>query len=270
MNPFLVLYFLLTLLPPNFNPLITLERTLDEPLYKIRSTFNKNLVQVKPKDNYTIVLVGDSMTSLLGEEELKNNLKEFYPNKEIKVLNYGIGSTTIETVPERLINGVIKGDSSLNPLLSYNPDLIILESSGNNPINLPTDAGLKKQEEILDQIIQIVRSKSPEVKIVFAATLYPDKENYGRNVLGINKFVSSEISSEDLKNQGEIRILYIENHISYARENNIPLINIFDKSKDKVGEYIDKIDFIHPSKKGISFVNQEIADFIYQNRILPL
>lgn len=223
---------------------------------------NKDLAQIKPKDSYTIVLVGDSMTSMLGEEDLENDLKEFYPAKEIEILNYGIGSTSIETVPERLTNGVIKGDTSLNPLLSYNPDLIILESSGNNPINLPADLGFKKQEEILDQIIQIVRSNSPETKIVFAATLYPNKENYGKNILGL--------SSEDSKNQGEIRIIYIENHIKYAKDHNIPLINIFDKSKDKVGEYIDKIDFIHPSKKGMNFINQEIANFIFQNRILPL
>lgn len=253
----LILHLLFLLLPQNLNPRIILERNFAQPIYEARVSLHKsdNLpTQVKPADKYTIVLVGDSMTAMLGEDELEKNLKEYYTGKVIKVWNYGVGSTTIETVPERFTAGVIKGDATLHPILSRDPDLIILESLGNNPINLPLEEGLKKQTETLDKIIDIIASNRPQTAITFATTIAPSKAGHDEAWI-------------------QTRIEYLENHITYAKSHNIPLINIFGKSKegDNVkNDYIDQNDFLHPSKAGISFINQEIADFLFSRRILPL
>ena len=66
---------------------------------------------------------------------------------------------------------------------------------------------------------------------------------------------------------------YIKNHIAYAKAHNIPLIDIYDKSLTPEGDgdlsNINPNDHIHPSFKGIDFISQEIANFIYENQILP-
>ena len=68
------------------------------------------------------------------------------------------------------------------------------------------------------------------------------------------------------------RIAYIKNHIQFAKENNIPVINVFEASlmenKDGNPDYINTQDFIHPSPKGIIFISKQIADFLYLNNIL--
>lgn len=253
----LITHLIFLLLPLNLNPQILLERTFAQQIYEARTSLHKsnNLpTQAKPSKKYTIVLVGDSMTAMLGEEELEKNLKNYYPDKEIRVSNYGVGSTTIETVPEHLTQGVIKGDVTLHPILARDPDLIIIESSANNPINLPLEAGLEKQTETLDKILSIIKSSRPQTAVIFATTIAPSKTNHDDN------WVQS-------------RTVYLENHVDYARSHNIPIINIFEESKEggKIKtDYVDKNDFIHPSKSGVKFINQKIADFLFYRRILPL
>lgn len=259
----------LLLFPLNFNPFLNLERTFAEPLYKIRSIFrnsNELPTQVKPKKDYTIVLVGDSMTAALGEDELRENLKKYYLGKEITVLNYGIGSTTIETVPTRLTDGSVKGDKTLFPAFSKNPDILLLESMGNNPINLPIEEGLKKQTETLDQIMLVLKKHPNPTVVVFVATLAPIKESYGKGLF--------DLTPPERKIWAEERARYIENHIEYAKQHKIPLINIYEKSKKEDGDldidYLDTSDFIHPSYEGVAFINREIANFIFEKRVIPL
>ncbi|MBI2019982.1 hypothetical protein HYS94_01010, partial [Candidatus Daviesbacteria bacterium] len=80
--------------------------------------------------------------------------------------------------------------------------------------------------------------------------------------------------TEEREKWAKERASYIKNHIEYAKKNKLPLINVYEKSLDKDGgghiDYINTGDFIHPSPTGILLISKEIADFIFQKRILPL
>lgn len=207
------------------------------------------------------------MTAYLGNnEEILGNLKKHYPRKKINILNYGIGSTNILTVPERLESGSVKGTETLFPVFHYETDVIFIESFGNNPINFPLEEGLAKQTETLDKIVEMIRKNKPKAVIVFMATIAPNRERYGDGVY--------DLTLEERKAWAEERIAYFKNHIEYAKAHKIPLLNIFEKSLSESGDgnidYLESHDFIHPSPTGIKFISREIADFLFKNRILPL
>lgn len=228
----------------------------------------KNLpIQTKNSKSLTLALVGDSMTHTLGTADpLKDALKRYYPDKNFGILNLGIGSTTILSVPDRLEKESKRGTEVLPPILLTNPDIILLESFGNNPLsNLGLEKGLGKQTQTLDQIIKIIKKKKPETVLVFVATIAPSKEEYAKGVVNL--------STQERIKWAEERIAYIKNHISYAKTHNIPLINIYEKSLNDKGEanldYINTTDFIHPSVLGIQFISQQIANQIFTDKIIP-
>ena len=98
--------------------------------------------RVKYPVDYTIVLVGDSMTEVLGNsDELRKYLDEYYPNKTFEVLNYGFGSTNILSLPQRLTEKTFHG-REFRPITDIDFDLIIIESFGHNPLSdLPLKEG---------------------------------------------------------------------------------------------------------------------------------
>lgn len=245
---------------------MSLERFFSGPVYQIRKMSDP--LAIKPKDSYTIVLVGDSMTDFLGSgSELKKYLKQYYPNKKIGIENFSIGSTNITTLPDRLqnltnFNGVIS-----QPILNSSFDLIIIESFGHNPLrDVSLEEGLKKHNEIMDKARQMIKERHPEAKIVLLATIAPHKERYAEGV--------ANLTTEERKKWANERSEYIKNHIQYAKKNKLPLINVYQKSLDASGrgniDYINTGDFIHPSVTGIELISKEIADFIFQQRIFPL
>lgn len=236
-----------------------------EPRISPQNTTVNGKVMVKYPQDYTLVLVGDSMTEALGNsDELKANLKNYYPGKTFEVLNYGFGSTNILSAAQRLEEETYYG-RAFRPILDIAFDLILIESFGHNPLSeYPLQEGLVKQTEALDQIVTAIKKTHPQAKIVFVVTIAPNKENYAR---GIN-----DLTPEKRALWSEERIRYIKNHIDYARSHQIPLINIFEKSLDQNQngklEYISNTDFIHPSPTGVYFISEEIAKFISENKIL--
>ncbi len=102
------------------------------------------LPKVRVRD-YTIVMIGDSMTERLGNfDELKASLKIYYPYINFLILNYGFGSTNILSVPDRLEKETNHG-RIFQPILNIDANIIIIESFGHNPLSdLPLEEGLKK------------------------------------------------------------------------------------------------------------------------------
>lgn len=99
--------------------------------------------------------------------------------------------------------------------------------------------------------------------IVFLAEFAPSKVAYAKGIVKLTDEQRSIWVSE--------RKAYIENHIAYAKNHNIPLINIYEKSMingDVNLDYINKDDNIHPSSTGLLFMSKEIADFLNKNGIL--
>lgn len=250
----------------NFNPLLSLERTFAKPLYQVKKIFNPQTIP--PKDKYSIVLVGDSMTDYLGSGvEIKKHLKEYYPQKQIDIHNFSVGSTNVLTLPKRLQDLTNFNGKISEPILNTNFDLIIIESFGHNPLSeYSLEEGLKKHNEVLDQAREMIKQRQPHALIILMATIAPHHDRYAEGVVNL--------STEERMKWAKERAAYIQNHIDYAKKNKLPLINVYEKSLDETGgghiDYINTEDFIHPSPTGIDFISQEIAEFIFNKRILPL
>ncbi len=229
------------------------------------------LPKIEKKDAYTIFMVGDSMTHALGPHGGTFNkfINDLYKNdhKTILIDNYGRGAVNILSINEELTKKTTYWDSTFEPLLSRDFDLILVESFGYNPLSqFGIEEGIKKQTQALDELMKTLIQTHPHAAIVFVATIGPNKETYAQKIL-------LNISVADRIKQAQERIVYIKNHISYAKAHNIPLINIFEKSLDSQGDgnlkYINPDDNIHPSFEGVDFIGHEIANFIYDNQILP-
>ncbi|OGE31539.1 hypothetical protein A3C59_05340 [Candidatus Daviesbacteria bacterium RIFCSPHIGHO2_02_FULL_36_13] len=220
--------------------------------------------KVKYPQDYTIVMVGDSMTETLGNsDEIRKFLKEYYPDKTFEVLNYGFGSTNILTLKTRLLEKTFHG-REFRPITEIDFDLILIESFGHNPLShLSMEEGLREQTKALEEAVQILKDKNPEGRIVFVATIAPSKAQYGRGQV--------ELTPEARQGWVLEREAYIKNHIKFAMDNNIPLINIFEKSKVEGDLNLDLVrteDYIHPSPTGTIFISKIIADFLFQEKIL--
>ena len=217
--------------------------------------------KVKYPQDFTIVLLGDSMTERLGNsDEIRSYLSKYYPNKTVEVLNYGFGSTNILTVPDRLTKKT-QYFREFRPILDIEFNMIILESFGHNPLSQYSLAqGLATQNKALDESIDLIKKSNPNAKIVFLATIAPNSKSYALKQAELTPKVRAQWASE--------RVAYIKNHIAYAKSHNIPIINVYQKSLQKDGDgnplYVDPNDNIHPSANGIYLISQEIANFITQ------
>ncbi len=127
------------------------------------------------------------------------------------------------SLPDRLEKDSTHSDRIYQAVNDINFDYIFIESFGNNPLSdLSQEEGLKKQNEILDQSIAILTKKHPNSKIIFIATIAPNKENYAKGV--------NNLSIDERKKWAKERSAYIKNHLKYARDHNIPIIDIYDAS----------------------------------------
>jgi len=223
------------------------------------------------KKEYQIVMIGDSMTHALGPRggTLNTFINDLYKyhNIGIAIDNYAEGSNNILQVHEQLENETTYWDSTFPPLLSREFDLILVESFGYNPLSqMGLEDGIKRQTEALNELMEKLIVAKPNSRIVFVATIAPNRENYAKKII-------LNIETADRIKQAEERMAYIKNHIEYAKQHNLPLVNIYEKSLDATGsgdlKHINPDDFIHPSFEGVDFIGREIAQYIYDNKILP-
>jgi len=212
-------------------------------------------VQVSP--SYLTALVGDSITNSLGENanKLRLDLIRYYPGHEFVNYNYGYSSTNIESLPGRL-----------DSILDKDLDLVVIESFGYNPLSqYPLEKGLQIQKDILDKSVREIIQKKPDAVIVFMTPIALNRETFGKGVLNLTQEQRDQWVNE--------RIAYIKNHVDFAKEKGIPIIDVYQKSLNKEGDgdlkYINPSDHIHPSDEGIKLISQSIADFIFQNKIFP-
>ncbi len=222
-------------------------------------------------ERYDIYLIGDSMTHAFGPRGgiFSDLLTEQFPGTFFEVSNYAEANQSILLLPNRLKEEVqADHDLRLKPILSGNPDpnLIIIESFGYNPLSqLGREEGLKKQEEILTEVMTTLANRYPGAIIMFLATIAPDKKTYGMSVTGSD--------ANGRWAQAEERIEFITNHIEYAREHNIPVIDTFSASLDQEGDgdtiYINPDDDIHPSAEGLAHMARIMVKRITEEKIFP-
>ncbi len=179
--------------------------------------------KVKYPVDYTIVMLGDSMTETLGNStELKQYLANYYKGKTFEVLNYGFGATNILSAMDRITKETEHG-RKFRAIDEIDYNLILIESFGENPLSqFPLDEGLRHQNEELDKIVNKLKETNPKGIIVFVATISPNKVIFAQNQVDLSPEKREEWVIE--------RVAYIKNHIAYAKAHNIPVIDIFDKS----------------------------------------
>lgn len=228
--------------------------------------------QIPTKDYYKIVMVGDSMTEVLGihggklSEDLNSLFQSTPGHQKILIDNYAVGSKSLLELTGMMTGKVTNPNDSLEPLLSTQFDMILIESFGYNPLSqLGLENGQKEQTKILQQNVELLLRTHPNAVIVFVATIAPNKATYAKEVV--------VQSLEGRAAEAQERMDYIQNHMKYAKAHNIPLIDIYDKSLTQNGDgnllYINPSDHIHPSFAGIDFISSEIANWIYNSQILP-
>lgn len=227
-----------------------------------------NPTSLEKSDEFFIYLVGDSMMHSLGprggyfNEDVSNAHKGIF----LQIFNYSEANQSIATLPKRLTEEVqADHDLLLKPILEGNPDpdLIIIESFGYNPLSdYGVEEGLRRQNEYLTEIMTTLTNRYPNTVIMFMATIAPDRELYGKN-----------IDLSDRETQANERIAYLENHIEYAREHNIPLINVYEESLDGTGDgdvrYISPDDTIHPSDAGMELMSEVMTRRILEENVFP-
>lgn len=228
-----------------------------------------NAPDLPKKDSYTIILLGDSMVDAFGPnlDSLREHLEDFYPNTQFGLFNYGFAATTLETLMDRLTTETEYKGSKYTPILSRQFDIIIIESFGHNPIQqTDLETGFIKQEHLLQEAVKRISAEHPGSVIIFLATIGANKDNYAKGV--------KELRNEDSGQLAQVRNGYIKNHIEFARDHDIPLINVYDLALDRSGttapEFINKDSWIHPSGPGIELISRNIAEYIYFNKIIPV
>lgn len=226
------------------------------------------------REVYKIAMLGDSMTAALGPHggglsEYMNSLykKSSEDPQRIIIDNYA-KSSNILAVNNEITQKTTISEYTFGPLLLTDYDLILVESYGYNPLSQfgGIEEGIKQQDNALDKLMTTLIVHRPNAVVVFVATISPNKENYAK-VENPNSTVTAR------ENLADERIAYIKNHIAYAKNHNIPLINIYQDSLTPSGDgnmlYINLTDDIHPSFAGIDFIGHEIGNFIFNNKILP-
>ncbi|MFC1649659.1 SGNH/GDSL hydrolase family protein [Patescibacteria group bacterium] len=217
--------------------------------------------------SYRTVLVGDSVVASFGvnANTLREKLIEKYPGSEFVNYNYGYPATNVLSLPARLNEITTNGEEENPPILSQGFDLIIIESFGYNPLSeYPLEEGLQKQSEVLEEGLNDILYKKPNVAIAFMTPIAPSEQNFARG----SRDLSDEVRSYWVKE----RIAYIDNHRDFALERGIPVIDVYEASLTEDGVADDMYisdDFIHPSDEGILLISTEVANYIYFNRIFP-
>lgn len=243
--------------------------TIPPPYKKLANTqamVSTESGKVKYPHDYTLVLLGDSMTESLGNsDELKGYLNEYAPSKSFEVLNYGYGATNILSAKERIIQTTHYGGRDYRPILDIDFDYILIESFGHNPLSqFLIDEGLQKQNEALYDLTGLIATSSGKEKIIFIGTIGTNKKTYAKTTTDLDKETRETWAKE--------RDAYIKNHMEYARTHDIPYIDIFTPSLDSSGNtkgyLIREDDYIHPSPKGLLFISKKIADFLIQNNFI--
>jgi len=272
---FIVIFIVVGILNiPRSKPLITilpiaklLPITTPVPTIKVYKLIDQYVPpKIATASSYTLIFLGDSMTEALGEnfDFLRLDLAKYYPKKVFGLFNYGFGSTNILSIQDRLDNSTTYLGKDFPAILDRYFDIILIESSGTNPLSeFPLAVGLQKQTTALDIMVAKIADTHPNSLIIFIATIAPS-QLYGKGVVNLSPAMRIQWANE--------RRAYIENHISYAKKHNIPLINVYEKTLDKNGvtftKYINTGNYIHPSVRGVTLISQTIADYLYQNNIL--
>ncbi len=194
--------------------------------------------------NISLALLGDSMMQTMGEGVyLKKILEEANPGYQFRILNFGVGGTTIMSGWERLPE-----------VIKENPDMVVVESFAYNHSALTLD----QQWQTLIKIVDALKEK--KIQVILLATLAPNSSIYAKGIEGINW------SQEERQAEAKMTKSFLENIIGFARGSKLPLADAYSASLDQYGQgktiYIEKATNLHPSEEGKRLVSQKITEVV--------
>ncbi len=218
------------------------------------------------KNNFTIALLGDSLVDTLGPgiPDLQTELKRFFPGVNFNLLNYGVGATNIEYGLTRITNGYNYLGNQIPSLVSQNPDIVVVESFGYNPI--PNEINLDRYWLDLAHVIDSLKANLPNARILMAATIAPDAKTFGDGAAGL------AFSPIDKQQHVTLIKSYLEDAVSFAKSEHLPLADAYHPSLGGDGNgleaYINQGDHIHYSPAGRAFFARIVAGAIINNKLL--
>jgi len=209
----------------------------------------------------TIAVLGDSMVDTMGPglPYLEKALRNYYPNYQFNLLNYGAGGTNIEYGIIRLTSDYDYLGKRIPSLVSASPDIVIVESFAYNPWG-GQKSDLDHHWLALARMVDILKSKG-HAKIIFLATIAANKVNFGAGPNGVNWSKAQAWEHADKINK------YLDNTVKFAQSQNIPIIDAFHPSlahDDGNLIFINPGDHIHPSVAGCQFIANLIAQKLNQ------
>ena len=209
------------------------------------------------KQTYTIAIFGDSMVDTMGEnlEYLDRALKVKYPGTHFKLYNYGIGSQNIEQGLARFNQPFLYKTRNYPAITEINADIIVLGSFAYNPL-FPHDRN--KHYLLLGNLVQ--ETKKTSAKVYLLAEIAPIGEGFGQGPHGPN------MARDAAYDQANRIIEQLENTFGVAKNQGIPLINVFSETQVN-GKYGSKFDTnpddgIHPSVAGHQLIASKIVSTI--------
>ena len=212
---------------------------------------------VTRKSSYTIAVLGDSMVDTLGPgvPHLASALKQTFPQTEFTIYNYGVGGTNIDYGLQRLTSDYLYLDSPVPALVNRHPDIVVVESFGYNPYSFDEGA-LDKHWLALAKIVDTLKSRIPNVKIVIAATIAPDATTFGDGSAGLS------FTPEDKRKRTDVIKQYLDSTVRFAQSQNLPLADAYHPTLNAPAKYINGGDHIHPSEEGKQLFAQKVTDAI--------
>ena len=222
-------------------------------------------INVNPiKTTFVLAVLGDSMVETLGPlEDLQTALISTFPAISIALMNYGQGATDMDSGLYRLTHTTIYLGKVYPPLLSYKPDILVVESFAYNPWS-SEKYDLDRQWLTIAKIIDTVKSQSPTTKIILAATIAPDPFTFGDGILNWGA---------DLKwAKAQTIKSYLDNLVNFASSQGYPLADSYHPSLSAQGigdsRFINSADHLHPSEEGKKLFSEKIVEAIKANNLI--
>ncbi|MCJ7740177.1 SGNH/GDSL hydrolase family protein [Candidatus Microgenomates bacterium] len=154
-------------------------------------------------------------------------------------------------------------DKEFPALLSYKPDILVVESFAYNHWSGEI-FNFDRQWLTIASIIDTIKKDSLETKIILGAAIAPNGQVFGDGKLNW---------PQDLKwNAATITKAYLQNLVNFATSEHYPLADAFHPSLDSAGNglerYIDQSDHLHPSNEGKLLFSQKIVEAIVKNELI--
>jgi hypothetical protein len=214
----------------------------------------------------TIAVLGDSMIDTLqpGLPQMINALRQYYPGRKFRLLNYGVGGRDIEYGLYRLTHNYDYLGNQIPSLISQNPDIVVVESFAYNNFGI-SDSGINRHWLGLGAVTTTLKEKLPHAKIVIAATIAPNSATFGNGIKDVHFSISDKIEKTSTIK------LYLQNTVDFATSQGYPLADAYHLSlftNQGLQEFINAGDNLHPSGPGGQFFCDTVVDTIYRNKLI--